>query len=91
MQLPLTLSVIRALLVEIAGEIYAFPLARIDHTLKLDKEPSNLVEGRQYFSHQRPAHRHCHRQLRYWNSTMRRMTTRCCRLSSSAIATTASA
>jgi len=51
MQLPLTLSVIRALLVEIAGEIYAFPLARIDHTLKLDKETIDLVEGRQYFTH----------------------------------------
>ncbi len=50
MQLPLTLSVIRALLVEIAGEIYAFPLARIDHTLKLDKDAIELVEGRQYFT-----------------------------------------
>jgi len=48
--LPLTLSVIRALLVEIAGEIYAFPLARIDHTLKLDKQAIDLVEGRQYFT-----------------------------------------
>lgn len=51
MQLPLTLSVIRALLVEIAGEIYAFALARIDHTLKLDKEAIEMVEGRQYFTH----------------------------------------
>ncbi len=50
MQLPLTLSVIRALLVEIAGEIYAFPLARIDHTLKLHKQVVELVEGRQYFT-----------------------------------------
>jgi two-component system, chemotaxis family, sensor histidine kinase and response regulator WspE len=50
MQLPLTLSVIRALLVEIAGEIYAFALARIDHTLKLDKQAIDLVEGRQYFT-----------------------------------------
>ena len=30
LQLPLTLSVIRTLLVEISGEPYAFPLARID-------------------------------------------------------------
>jgi two-component system sensor histidine kinase and response regulator WspE len=50
MQLPLTLSVIRALLVEIAGEIYAFALARIDHTLKLNKTAIELVEGRQYFT-----------------------------------------
>ncbi|MGE3538866.1 MAG: response regulator [Candidatus Tectimicrobiota bacterium] len=33
LQLPLTLSVLRALLVEIAGEPYALPLARLDHVL----------------------------------------------------------
>jgi two-component system sensor histidine kinase and response regulator WspE len=33
LQLPLTLSVLRTLLVEIAGEPYAFPLARIDRAL----------------------------------------------------------
>ncbi|HYM48874.1 MAG TPA: ATP-binding protein, partial [Burkholderiaceae bacterium] len=37
LQLPLTLSVIRALLVEIGGEPYAFPLAYIVRTLKLSK------------------------------------------------------
>ncbi|VAX12822.1 Signal transduction histidine kinase CheA [hydrothermal vent metagenome] len=51
MQLPLTLSVIRALLVEIAGEAYAFPLARIEHTLKLPRESIDLLEGRQYFTY----------------------------------------
>jgi len=45
MQLPLTLSVIRALLVEIAGEPYAFPLARIEHTLKLPRDNIDLLEG----------------------------------------------
>ncbi len=51
MQLPLTLSVIRALLVEIAGEPYAFPLARIEHTLKLPRDNIDLLEGRQYFTY----------------------------------------
>ncbi len=51
MQLPLTLSVIRALLVEIAGEPYAFPLARIEHTLKLPRDSIELLEGRQYFTY----------------------------------------
>lgn len=50
LQLPLTLSVLRSLLVSIAGETYAFPLAGIDCTLKLPKEKVELVEGRQYFS-----------------------------------------
>jgi len=38
LQLPLTLSVVRALLVDIAGEPYAFPLAYITRTLKLPKD-----------------------------------------------------
>ena len=51
MQLPLTLSVIRALLVEVAGEPWAFPLARIEHTLKLSRERIEQNEGRQFFTH----------------------------------------
>jgi two-component system sensor histidine kinase and response regulator WspE len=50
LQLPLTLSVIRALLVEISGEPYAIPLARIDRTLKLDTDLIESLEGRQYFT-----------------------------------------
>lgn len=50
LQLPLTLSVIRALLVEICGEPYAIPLARIDRTLKLDTSCVESLEGRQYFT-----------------------------------------
>ena len=38
LQLPITVSVIRALLVEIAGEPYAFPLNRIDRILMLDRQ-----------------------------------------------------
>lgn len=49
LQMPLTLSVIRALLVEIAGEPYAFPLARLAHLLFLPKEKIQTVEHRQYF------------------------------------------
>jgi two-component system sensor histidine kinase and response regulator WspE len=50
LQLPLTLSIIRALLVEIGGEPYAIPLARIDRTLKLDTSQLESLEGRQYFT-----------------------------------------
>ncbi|MGK7885522.1 MAG: response regulator [Crocosphaera sp.] len=49
-QLPLTLSVIRTLLVEIAGEPYAFPLSRIEKILTLNFEDIYSVENRQYFT-----------------------------------------
>lgn len=49
-QLPLTLSVVRTLLVEISGEPYAFPLARIEQIVMVDKEDINSVENRQYFT-----------------------------------------
>jgi two-component system, chemotaxis family, sensor histidine kinase and response regulator WspE len=49
MQLPLTLSVVRTLLVEIGGEPYAFPLAHIVRTLKLPRESIEVLEGRQHF------------------------------------------
>ncbi len=47
MQLPLTLSVMRSLLVEIYGEVYAFPLVAIDHVIMIRDEIKE-VEGRQY-------------------------------------------
>ncbi|MDP3857926.1 MAG: hybrid sensor histidine kinase/response regulator [Stagnimonas sp.] len=50
LQLPLTLSVVRTLLVDIGGEAYAFPLAYIVHTLKLPKDKIELLEGRQHFT-----------------------------------------
>jgi two-component system sensor histidine kinase and response regulator WspE len=50
LQLPLTLSVLRALLTEVNGEAYAFPLASIDHVLQLTPEQIQEVEGRQYFT-----------------------------------------
>jgi len=49
-QLPLTLSVIRTLLVEIAGEVYAFALARIDRIVMLEPKDITTVEGRQFFA-----------------------------------------
>jgi len=46
LQLPLTLSVIRSLLVEIGGEPYAFPLARVLRTMKVTREKIESLEGR---------------------------------------------
>lgn len=50
LQLPLTLSVVRALLADIGGEPYAFPLAYIVRTLMLQREQIELLEGRQHFT-----------------------------------------
>ena len=50
LELPLTLSLIRALLVEIAGEPYAFPLARVERALKLPRDQIESVQGRQHFA-----------------------------------------
>jgi two-component system sensor histidine kinase and response regulator WspE len=49
-QLPLTLSVVRTLLVEISGEPYAFPLARVDQIVRVDRSDISVVEGRHYFT-----------------------------------------
>lgn len=49
-QLPLTLSVVRTLLVEISGKPYAIPLARIDQIVTLVREDIFDVENRQYFT-----------------------------------------
>lgn len=49
LQLPLTLSVIRTLLVEISGEPYAFPLTRIDRILMVQRSDIAIAENRQYF------------------------------------------
>ena len=48
LQLPLTLSVVTTLLVEISGEHYAFPLSRVDRLMSVAPEHINTVEGRQY-------------------------------------------
>jgi two-component system sensor histidine kinase and response regulator WspE len=49
LQLPVTVSVVRTLLVEISGEPYAFPLASIVRTLKLPQARIERLEGRQHF------------------------------------------
>ncbi|MGL5066078.1 MAG: response regulator [Microcoleus sp.] len=50
LQLPLTLSVIRTLLVEISGEPYAFPLTRIDRIVMVKSSEIAIAENRQYFN-----------------------------------------
>lgn len=49
-QLPLTLSVIRALLVEIAGEPYAFGLTRIDQVRMVRQDEIIIGENRPYIT-----------------------------------------
>ncbi|MBJ7297331.1 MAG: response regulator [Dolichospermum sp.] len=49
-QLPLTLSVVRTLLVEISDKPYAIPLARIDQIVTLERSEITYVENRQYFT-----------------------------------------
>lgn len=49
LQLPLTLSVMRTLLVEVDGEPYAFPLAGITRTLKLPRDAIEILGGRPHF------------------------------------------
>ncbi len=49
LQLPLTLSVIRALVVEIAGDPYALPLNRIERIARVPTSQIRLVEGREFF------------------------------------------
>jgi two-component system sensor histidine kinase and response regulator WspE len=51
LQLPLTLSVLRALLVKIAGEPYAFPLARINSAVQVPRDRVEMVEGREHIPH----------------------------------------
>lgn len=48
LRLPVTRSVLRALIVSIAGEPYAFPLARSERVLSIDPAELRTVEGRPY-------------------------------------------
>lgn len=50
LQLPLTLSVIRSLLVDVGGEAYAFPLAYVRRTLELSRAEIDMLEGQQHFA-----------------------------------------
>jgi two-component system sensor histidine kinase and response regulator WspE len=48
--LPLTLSTLQAIIVEIAGEPYAFPLTRVERAVIVPRETVKKVEGREYFT-----------------------------------------
>lgn len=48
LQLPITRSVIRALIVEVSGEPYAFPLPRLDRVLKVKASDLQTIEGRSF-------------------------------------------
>ncbi|QQC62912.1 hybrid sensor histidine kinase/response regulator [Paraburkholderia ginsengisoli] len=50
LQLPLTLSVIRSLLIEVAGEPYAVPLAHVNRTLQVNRADIELLEGHQHIA-----------------------------------------
>jgi two-component system, chemotaxis family, sensor histidine kinase and response regulator WspE len=49
LQLPVTLSVVRALLADIDGEAYAFPVVSVVRALKLPRSAIHVLEGRQHF------------------------------------------
>ncbi|MCF5467782.1 response regulator [Pseudomonas syringae] len=48
-EMPLTLSVVRSLVVEVGGEAYAFPLAHIERMRDLQPDEIVQLEGRQHF------------------------------------------
>lgn len=50
LQLPLTLSVVRTLFVEIGGEPYAFPFAYIFRAVRVPRNEVKTLEGRQHFN-----------------------------------------
>jgi two-component system sensor histidine kinase and response regulator WspE len=48
LELPVTRSVVRAILVQIAGEPYAFPLLKIERVVRVPLESARTMEGSQY-------------------------------------------
>ena len=52
LEVPLTLSVVRSLVVEVGEEAYAFPLAHIERMCDLVPDEIIQVEGRQHFWHE---------------------------------------
>ena len=52
LEVPLTLSVVRSLVVEVGDEAYAFPLAHIERMCDLEPTDIVQVEGRQHFWHE---------------------------------------
>ena len=49
LEVPLTLSVVRSLVVEVGDEAYAFPLAHIERMCDLEADDIVQLEGRQHF------------------------------------------
>jgi two-component system sensor histidine kinase and response regulator WspE len=49
--LPLTQSIVRALVVDIAGEAYALPIAKVERVLKVPQESIHTLENKQFFEH----------------------------------------
>lgn len=52
MELPLTLSVIRSLLVEVAGQTYAFPISKIERALTVNKNEILTIENNEYITYE---------------------------------------
>ncbi|MDD1966880.1 hybrid sensor histidine kinase/response regulator [Pseudomonas putida] len=52
LEVPLTLSVVRSLVVEVGGEAYAFPLAHIERMRDVQADEIVQLEGRQHFWHE---------------------------------------
>ncbi|WP_223534245.1 hybrid sensor histidine kinase/response regulator [Pseudomonas sp. GL-B-16] len=52
LEVPLTLSVVRSLVVDVGDEAYAFPLAHIERMCDLELADIVQVEGRQHFWHE---------------------------------------
>ncbi|WP_054917813.1 hybrid sensor histidine kinase/response regulator [Pseudomonas sp. NBRC 111138] len=52
LEVPLTLSVVRSLVVEVGEEAYAFPLAHIERMCDLASDDIVQLEGRQHFWHE---------------------------------------
>jgi two-component system sensor histidine kinase and response regulator WspE len=49
-QLPLTLSVVRALVFDVSGESYAVPIARVARVLRVPKQDIESIENRQFIA-----------------------------------------
>lgn len=47
--LPITLSILRSLIVQIAGEPYAFSLSHINKALTINRKDIQLIENKEYF------------------------------------------
>ena len=51
--IPLTLAIIRALMIRVGGQVYALPTGSVDETLRIDPEKILKVEGREVIRRQK--------------------------------------